>query len=139
MKTALTLLITLMLGVPVALNAADAPSPATQHQQGLHVDADGSLTLAGKPFYGMGLCYYDGFLRTIRNAKFSSYAPALKRIAASKIPFIRVPFSGFWPNELQVHQDKPDQYFREMDLFVKTCEENNIGIIADLFWTKFSV
>ena len=26
-----------------------------------------------------------------------------------------------------------------MDLFVKTCEENNIGIIADLFWTKFSV
>ena len=26
-----------------------------------------------------------------------------------------------------------------MDLLVKTCEENNIGIIADLFWTKFSV
>ena len=26
-----------------------------------------------------------------------------------------------------------------MDLFVKTCEENNIGIIADLSWTKFSV
>ena len=87
----------------------------------------------------MGLCYYDGFLRTIRNAQYSAYAPSLKKIAASKIPFIRVPFSGFWPNELQVYQDKPDQYFREMDLFVKTCEENNIGIIADLFWTKFSV
>ena len=139
MKTTLTLFITLIMAAPIALNAADAPKPAAQLQQGLHVDADGTLTLAGKPFYGMGLCYYDGFLRTIRNAQYSAYAPSLKKIAASKIPFIRVPFSGFWPNELQVYQDKPDQYFREMDLFVKNCEENNIGIIADLFWTKFSV
>ena len=139
MKTTLTLFITLIMAAPIALNADDAPKPAAQLQQGLHVDADGTLTLAGKPFYGMGLCYYDGFLRTIRNAQYSAYAPSLKKIAASKIPFIRLPFSGFWPNELQVYQDKPDQYFREMDLLVKTCEENNIGIIADLFWTKFSV
>ena len=139
MKTTLTLFITLIMAAPIALNADDAPKPAAQLQQGLHVDADGTLTLARKPFYGMGLCYYDGFLRTIRNAQYSAYAPSLKKIAASKIPFIRVPFSGFWPNELQVYQDKPDEYFREMDLFVKNCEENNIGIIADLFWTKFSV
>ena len=140
MKTTLTLLITLLLTLPVMLHAADAPKPVSaQTPRGLHVETDGTLTLAGKPFYGMGFCYYDGFLRTIRKAKYSSYAPALKKIAASKIPFIRVPFSGFWPNELKVYQTKPEQYFREMDLFVKTCEENNIGIIADLFWTKFSV
>ena len=140
MKTTLTLLITLLLTLPVMLHAADAPKPVSaQTPRGLHVETDGTLTLAGKPFYGMGFCYYDGFLRTIRKAKYSSYAPALKKIAASKIPFIRVPFSGFWPNELKVYQTNPEQYFREMDLFVKTCEENNIGIIADLFWTKFSV
>lgn len=140
MKTTLTLLTALLLAPLSALHAEDAPKPVSaQSPSGLHVEADGTLTLAGKPFYGMGLCYYDGFLRTIRKAKYSSYAPALKKIAASKIPFIRVPFSGFWPNELKVYQTKPEQYFREMDLFVKTCEENNIGIIADLFWTKFSV
>lgn len=144
MKATLRLFITLVLALPVALHAEDAPKPtfpepAVQTSQGLHVETDGTLTLAGKPFYGMGLCFYDGFLRTIRNAKYSPYAPSLKKIAASKIPFIRVPFSGFWPNELKVYQTKPEQYFREMDLFVKTCEENKIGIIADLFWTKFSV
>jgi len=140
MKPTLPLLITLLLALPATLHAEDAPKPVSALSPlGLHVEAGGTLTLAGKPFYGMGLCYYDGFLRTIRNAKYPSFAPALKKIAASKIPFIRVPFSGFWPNELKVYQTKPEQYFREMDLFVKTCEENKIGIIADLFWTKFSV
>ncbi|MCX8496318.1 MAG: hypothetical protein ORN51_09065, partial [Akkermansiaceae bacterium] len=120
-KTTLTLLTALLLAPLSALHAEDAPKPVSaQPQRGLHVEADGTLTLAGKPFYGMGLCYYDGFLRTIRKAKYPSYTPALKRIAASKIPFIRVPFSGFWPNELKVYQTKPEQYFREMDLFVKT-------------------
>ena len=144
MKHNLTLLITLLLALPVALHAADAAKPAfaerTAHSPwGLHVEADGTLTLAGKPFYGIGLCFYDGFIRTIRGPKYQPYTPSLKRIAVSKIPFIRVPFSGFWPNELKLYQNKPAEYFREMDLFVKTCEENKIGIIADLFWTKFSV
>jgi len=138
--------LSLLLAVSTAFAAeqVDPPKAASADRssevtRGLHVEADGTLTLAGKPFYGMGLCYYDGFLRTIRNAKYSPYAPSLKKIAASKIPFIRVPFSGFWPNELQAYQTNPEQYFREMDLFVQTCEENKIGIIADLFWTKFSV
>ncbi len=144
MKTTLRLFISLLLTLSGALHADDAPKPTVKESpaqaiHGLHVEADGTLTLAAKPFYGIGLCYYDGFLRTIRNAKYSPYAPSLKKLSDSKIPFIRVPFSGFWPNELRVYQTKPEQYFREMDLFVKTCEENQIGIIADLFWTKFSV
>ena len=140
MKPTLTRFITFLMALNVALHAEDTPKAAfAQNSPGLHVDADGTLTLAGKPFYGMGLCFYDGFLRTIRSAKYPPYTPSLKKIAASKIPFIRVPFSGFWPNELQVYQTKPEQFFREMDLFVKTCEENKVGIIADLFWTKFSV
>ncbi len=106
---------------------------------GLHVQADGTLTLAGEPFYGIGLCFYDGFLRTLRKPPYKPYAPSLKKIAASKIPFIRMPFSGFWPDELKRYQSAPEEYFREMDLFVKACEENHIGIIATLFWTKFSV
>ncbi len=143
-KITLQRFVVLSLVLPLALHAEDPPKPAfvepaAQTSRGLHVEADGTLTLVGKPFYGMGLCYYDGFLRTIRSAKYSPYTPSLKKIAASNIPFIRLPFSGFWPAELQVYQTKPEQYFREMDLFVKACEENKIGIIADLFWTKFSV
>ena len=43
-----------------ALHAADAPKPASaepaaQTPRGLPVEADGTLTLAGKPFYGIGL------------------------------------------------------------------------------------
>jgi hypothetical protein len=70
MKTLLTLLLTVSTAF-------------AEPQRGLHVEADGTLTLAGKPFHGMGLCYYDGFLRTIRNAKYPSYAPALKKTSAA--------------------------------------------------------
>jgi hypothetical protein len=144
MKPTLTLLAALLLALTSALHAAHAAKPATakptaQIPWGLHVETDGTLTLAGKPFYGIGFCFYDGFLRTIRDPKYQPYTPSIKKIADSKIPFIRVPFSGFWPNELKLYQNKPADYFHEMDLFVKTCEENRIGIIADLFWTKFSV
>ena len=34
MKTTLTLFITLIMSAPIALNAADAPKPAAQLQQG---------------------------------------------------------------------------------------------------------
>jgi hypothetical protein len=34
MKTTLTLFITLIMAAPIALNAADAPKPAAQLQQG---------------------------------------------------------------------------------------------------------
>ena len=43
MKTTLTLFITLIMAAPIAVNADDAPKPAAQLQQGLHVDADGTL------------------------------------------------------------------------------------------------
>jgi hypothetical protein len=142
MKTLITLLLT--AATALGADTADATKPASSKPhppapRGLHVETDGTLTLAGKPFYGMGLCYYDGFLRTIRKKNYQPYIPSLQKIATGRIPFIRVPFSGFWPSELKVYQSNPEGYFREMDLFVKNCEENKIGIIADLFWTKFSV
>jgi len=118
---------------------ATGAKPIAKTPLGLHVETDGTLTLAGKPFYGMGLCMYDGFLRTIDKQEYLPYTPSLKKLADNKIPFIRVPFCGYWANALKVYQNKPAEYFREMDLFVKTCEENKIGIIATLFWTKFSV
>jgi hypothetical protein len=139
MRHRLTLVLALLLAHTATVCVADTAKPEpSAAAPGLHVDADGTLTLAGKPFYGMGLCYYDGFLRTIRSKKYESFTPSLKKISASKIPFVRVPFSGFWPNELKLYQTNPEQYFREMDRFVKSCEEHHVGIIADLFWTKFS-
>lgn len=62
MKHTLTLITTLLIAAQGGLHAEDAPKPAEQPQRGLHLEVDGTLTLAGKPFYGMGLCYYDGLI-----------------------------------------------------------------------------
>jgi hypothetical protein len=112
---------------------------ADSAQWGFHIESDGTVTLGGKPFYGIGMNMWDGFNRTINNPLYQEYAPSLKVLADNKIPFIRVSFSGYYANDIKEYRDDPTTYFANLDKFVKTAENYHIGIIASLFWAYYSV
>ena len=110
-----------------------------QKRLGLHVEKDGSVTLAGKTFYGMGLNYYDGFNRCIQNPDDISYEDAMRRLSKAGIPFIRVSFNGYYPNSLKLYRDQPEAFFALADRFIRAAEENHIGVIPSLFWNYYSL
>ena len=103
-------------------------------QYGLHVESDGTVTMQGKPFYGMGVNFYNSFNRTIGNLEYEEYIDDFKLLSELGIPFIRVAFSPYYAINWQQYVDNPELYFNEMDRLVRTAEEYNIGIIASLFW-----
>lgn len=110
-----------------------------QMEYGLHVDVNGVITLGGKPFYGMGLNYYDGFNRSLHNFDDASYADAMKRLSKAGIPFVRTSFNGYYANTLKIYRDQPEMFFKLADQFIHTAEKYKIGLILSLFWCYFSL
>ena len=56
----------LAAGMTCALLLSAGVSPAAAagtSNYGFHVEADGTITVGGKPFYGVGVNFYDGFNR----------------------------------------------------------------------------
>lgn len=105
----------------------------------LQVSSDGIFMHNGKPYYGMGVNYFNAFYRTITNSADKSYKEGLKFLGENKIPFIRFSANGFWANELKLYQTNKTRYFALLDEFVKTAEENNVGLVPSLFWFYASV
>lgn len=100
----------------------------------LKVSADGVFTRDGKPFYGIGVNYFNAFYRTIINSNDKTYTEGFKYLSENKIPFIRFTANGFWPSELKLYQTNKTRYFTLLDEFVKAAETNGIGLIPSLFW-----
>ena len=96
---------------------------------------DGVLMKDGKPWRGIGLNYFDSFLRTIQNPENKSWRDGF-RVLREKydIPFIRFAACGFWPVEWKLYRTDPDRYFALMDEFVREAEQRKLGLIPSLFW-----
>jgi len=56
---------------------------------GLTVTRDGTLTRNGTPYRGVGVNYYDAFLRTLMHPSDNSYRDGFRKLAANHIPFVR--------------------------------------------------
>jgi hypothetical protein len=101
---------------------------------GLVVNADGELTRSGAPFRGIGVNYYDAFVRTLENGARTNYDAGFRDLAARKIPFARFSAGGYWPNSWRLYQTNRTEYFSRLDGVVRSAEHHGIGLIPSLFW-----
>jgi len=106
---------------------------------GLRVNAAGVLTRNGAPYRGIGVNYYDAFVRTLRNPQDNSYRVGFSKLGASKIPFVRFAAGGYTANDFQLYLTDKEAYFRLLDDVVQSAEKSNVGLIASLFWSVSAV
>ncbi|HSW46801.1 MAG TPA: cellulase family glycosylhydrolase [Phycisphaerae bacterium] len=100
---------------------------------GLYVE-NGVLMKDGRPFRGIGINYFNAFIRDLGRERDTSYREGLQVLHDRGIPFIRFALNDFWPAgwALFVH-DRPEFYAR-LDAFVAEAERLGIGLIPSFVW-----
>ena len=88
----------------------------------------------GKPFRGIGINYFDCFLRTLKKSDDTSYDAGFATLAAKGIPFVRFCATGFWPKDMRLYRDDRAEYFRRLDGVVASARTHGVGLIPSLFW-----
>jgi hypothetical protein len=101
---------------------------------GLAAGPHGELLLNGKAFRGIGVNYYDAFVRLLGDGKVRDVEAGLQVLAANQIPFIRFAADGYWPIDWSLYQTNRQEYFVRLDTVVKLAERHGIGLIPSLFW-----
>lgn len=95
---------------------------------------NGTVLLHGKPYRGIGINYFDCFLRTLGTKEDTSYEKGFATLQARGIPFVRFCATGYWPKDLELYQKDRPEYFRRMDAVVKSAAQHKIGLVPSLFW-----
>ena len=103
-------------------------------QYGLHVEKDGTITLAGKPFYGFGVNLYTAFVHCYERPETATYREQLALMKFYNIPFVRMPLSGYLPNYYKDFDRDPEAMMDKMQLVLDEAERQQIGIIVSLMW-----
>jgi hypothetical protein len=102
-------------------------------QYGLTVK-DGMIYKDGKPYRGIGVNYCDLFQDMIHYPEEQRTLKGLRFLGEKNIPFVRFWCGGFWPSDWDLYFNDKDEWFRRMDLVVKTAEESGVGLIPSMFW-----
>ncbi len=116
------------------LPAVDVPSPSEPASLGLTNGPDSTVLKDGKLYQGVGVNYFDCFLRTLNDGNDTSYDAGFAILAAKGIPFARFCATGFWPRDMKLYQTDRAEYFRRLDGVVKAAEKHGIGLVPSLFW-----
>lgn len=102
---------------------------------GLYNDADGRMMLGGKPFYGIGVNYYDLFLSaTSRDWDTGPSRRAMRTLKDYGCKVIRFSTLPFYVEEFG-YFEQTEQYWKAMDEIVAEAERLGIGLLPSLFWT----
>ena len=125
----------LLLSFVLSCLCARAADPAP----GLSAGADGMLRLAGQPFRGIGVNYYDAFARTLAEPSRTNCEAGFRELAARGIPFARFSAGGYWPSEWGLYRTNRAEHFARLDGVVKAAERQGIGLIPSLFWLLSTV
>lgn len=121
----------------LALPLIAAPGAAFD---GLTAGPGGTLLRHGQPYRAFGVNYYSGLNRALlAGPEDTSYEAGLAVLADHQIPFARCSATPYWPNEWQLYQRDPDEYFRRFDRFVAAAERHHVGLILSLFWHQATV
>jgi hypothetical protein len=136
MKHILTILAALQLVSPVELRASEpiTPHTSTPDSLGLTNGPNATVLKDGKPYRGIGINYFDCFLRTLNDGDDTSYDAGFATLAAKGIPFARFSATGYWPRDMKLYQTDRPGYFRRLDGVVKSAEKHGIGLVPSLFW-----
>jgi hypothetical protein len=106
---------------------------------GLTVNSRGDLIRQGQPYRGIGVNYFDAFIRTLRNPGYRSYRQGLSQLGANGIPFARLAAGGYTSQDWQLYLGDKESYFHRLDDVVASAEKAHVGLIASLFWSIGSV
>jgi len=102
-------------------------------QYGLTVK-DGKLYKDGSSYRGIGVNYCDLFQDMIHHPEEQRTLKGLRFLGEKKIPFVRFWCCGFWPSDWDLYFSDKEEWFRRMDMVVKTAEEAGVGLIPSMFW-----
>ena len=100
---------------------------------------DGTVLKDGKPYRGIGVNYFDCFLRTLVHGGDTSYDEGFATLAARGIPFVRFCATDFWPADMQLYLTNRVEYFRRLDGVVESARKHDIGLVPSLFWNDSTV
>lgn len=95
---------------------------------------DGKLYKDGAIYRGIGMNYCDLFQTLIANPDDRRTLNGLRFLGEKGIPFVRFWACGFWPSDWDLYFEDKNEWFRRLDMVVKTAEESNVGLIPSLFW-----
>lgn len=95
---------------------------------------DATVLKDGKPFRGIGINYFDCFLRTLKKGDDTSYDAGFATLKAKGIPFARFCATGFWPKDMQLYRENRAEYFRRLDGVVESARKHGVGLIPSQFW-----
>lgn len=113
----------------------DPEQQGSPHGLGLQVNTDGVVTLNGHEYKGVGVNYFDAFYRNIKDASDVSYEEGFRQLKENNIPYLRFMAGAYWPSEWSLYLNNKVEYFKRLDRFVKSAEDEGIGLIPSLFWT----
>ncbi|MEW6359707.1 MAG: cellulase family glycosylhydrolase [Planctomycetota bacterium] len=123
-----------MMFLPGCGQPTPSPTQATEQERpGLTVH-DGRLYRYGKPYRAIGVNYCDLFQDMIHNPEEQRTLKGLRFLGEKKIPFVRFWCCGFWPSDWDLYFQNKEEWFRRMDMVVKTAEEAGVGLIPSMFW-----
>lgn len=114
---------------PAAVAKADSSPP------GLAV-SDGRFLLAGRPYRGVGVNYYDLFTRLAAKPTDESSLAGLAMLGRAGVPFVRFNAGAFSAKEWERSLRDPAAHFVAMDRVVRAAEQAGVGLIPSFFWTK---
>ena len=120
-----------LLALAVLLSAG---ASAAQQSPGLTVSEEGILLKDGQPYRGIGINYFNAFLRRLKDPGDTSYREGFQALAGKEVPFARFAACGFWPVEWKLYLEDKEAHLRLLDDVVKAAEEAEIGLIPSLFW-----
>ncbi|MEM8873168.1 MAG: cellulase family glycosylhydrolase [Planctomycetota bacterium] len=121
-----------------AIVAGFVLAPVSAWAAGLTVN-NGQFEQNNRAYRGLGVNYYDAFLRTLRNGNDTSYEAGFAELGQRNIPFARINFGGFLPDDFALYQSDRAEYFRRLDAVVASAEANGVGLVPTLFWNRFAV
>ena len=112
-------------------------TPADEVQSeslGLRAGPNATVLKDGRPYRGIGVNYFDCFVRTLKKGDDTSYDAGFATLAAKGIPFARFCATGFWPRDMQLYRDDRTEYFRRLDGVVNSAQKHGVGLVPSLFW-----
>jgi hypothetical protein len=101
---------------------------------GLSAGTNGTVIKGGKPWRGIGVNYFDCFLRTLTKGDDTSYDAGFAALKSKGIPFARFCATGFWPQDMKLYVEDRAEYLRRLDGVVSSAQKHGIGLVPSLFW-----
>lgn len=114
-------------------------SSIAAERPGLSISAEGQLQLRGQPFRGIGVNYYDAFVRSLGPKPPRDIEPAFHALATNGIPFARFAACGYWPVDWTLYRTSRSEYFARLASVIATAEKHRIGLIPSLFWHQATI